>query len=85
MEIKELRRQCKRFFWCDKISVCQELLDVYANFFFEAVVNHNYDKVDSQADADARMVMQMMMTKVLHLKNVLNGVDFTSKKRKIFK
>ncbi|KOY52409.1 DUF5677 domain-containing protein [Polaribacter dokdonensis] len=82
MEIEELRRQCKHFFWCDTIPICQELLDVYANFFFEAVVNHNYDKVDSQADADARMVLQMMMTKVLHLKNVLNGVDFTSKKGK---
>tara|TARA_Y100000389_G_C17425902_1_gene499507 strand:+ start:622 stop:1209 length:588 start_codon:yes stop_codon:yes gene_type:complete len=28
------------------------------------------------------MVLQMMMIKVLHLKNVLNGVDFNSKNRK---
>jgi hypothetical protein len=66
MEIEELRRQCKRFFMCESIPLCQELLDVYANFFFEAVVKHNYDKVDFQADADARMVLQMIMTKVLH-------------------
>lgn len=82
MDTDELRSQCTRFFMCESIPLCQELLDVYANFFFEAVVNHNYDKVDSHADADARMVLQMMMTKVLHLKNVLNGVDFTSKKGK---
>ena len=82
MEIEKLRLQCKRFFWCDSIPVCQELLDVYANFFFEAIVKHNYDKVDSKADADAKMVLQMMMTKALHLKNVLNGVDFKSKNGK---
>jgi hypothetical protein len=80
MELEELRRQCKRFFVCDTINDCQELLDIYANFFFEAVVNHNYDKVDTQSEADARMILQMMMTKVLHLKNVIKGVEFTSKK-----
>lgn len=80
MKIEELRKQCKRFFWCDSIIVCQELLDIYANFFFEAVINNKYDKMNSRIDADAKIVLQMMMTKVLHLKNVLNGVDFTSKK-----
>lgn len=82
MILEELRRQCKRFFWCNSIIDCQELLDMYANFFFEAVINHNYDKIDTQAQADARMVLQMMMTKVLHLKNTINGVEFTSKKGK---
>lgn len=82
MEIEELRKQCKRFFWCENIKVCQELLDVYANFFFEGVMKHNYEKVNSQDEADARIVFQMMMTKVLHLKNVLNGVEFISNKGK---
>jgi len=79
MEIEELRKQCKRFFWCESIPVCQELLYIYVKFFFEAVIQHNYDQVKTQADADAKMVLQMMMTKVLNLKNVLNGVDFNSK------
>lgn len=82
MKIEELRKQCKRLFWCDSITVCQELLDIYANFFFEAVINNKYGKMNSRTDADAKIVLQMMMTKVLHLKNVLNGVDFTSKKGK---
>ncbi len=82
MKLEELRKQCKRFFWCDTIEICQELLDVYANFFFEAVTNHNYNAANSQDEADARMILQMMMTKVLHLKNVLDGVEFTSKKGK---
>lgn len=82
MKIEELRQQCKRFFWCENTQVCQELLDIYANFFFEGVMKHNYEKVNSQAEADARIVFQMMMTKVLHLKNVLNGVEFVSNKGK---
>lgn len=82
MKLEELRRKCKRFFWCESVSDCQELFDIYADFFFEAVINHNYDKVNTQAEADARMILQMMMTKVLHLKNVIDGVEFTSKKGK---
>jgi hypothetical protein len=82
MKLEELRMQCKRFFWCESVGDCQELLDIYADFFFETVLNHNYDKVETQAEADARMVMQMMMTKVLHLKELINGVEFTSKKGK---
>lgn len=43
MEIEELRKQCKRFFWCESIPVFQELFDIYVKFFFMAVIHHNYD------------------------------------------
>lgn len=79
MEIEELRRRCKRFFWCETISDCRDLLDIYAEFFFQAAVKHHHEKPQTYLEADAKMLLQMMMTKVLHLKNALMGVDFTSK------
>ena len=78
-----IKKTMQTLFWCESIPVCQELLYIYVKFFFEAVIHHNYDQVKTQADADAKMVLQMMMTKVLHLKNVLNGVDFNSKNWKL--
>ena len=80
MERDELRAKCKRFFWCESISDCKDLLDVYIEFFFQTILENHDEKVYSHADADAKMIIQMMMTKALHLKNALNGVDYVSKK-----
>lgn len=82
MEQEVLRKQCKRFFWCKSISDCQDLLDIYIDFFFQTVYNHHDEQVFTHSEADAKLVLQMMMTKALHLKNVLNGVEFTSKNGK---
>lgn len=82
METEELRRKCKRFFWCESISDCKDLLDIYAEFFFEAAVKHHHEKPQTYLESDAKMLLQMMMTKVLHLKNALNGVDYISKNGK---
>lgn len=79
---EELREKCEQYFNCKTIDSCIELLDIYASFLFEAMLNHNNEKVNSQADEDAKTVLQMMITKVLHLKNVLNGIEFNSKKGK---
>jgi len=77
MNKEELRKECERFFWCKTIEDCQALLDIYIEFFFNAVINHD-EVVFTHAEADAKIVIQMMMTKALHLKNVLNGVEFQS-------
>lgn len=78
MNQEQLRKECKKFFWCETISDCQDLLDIYAEFFFDAIMNHNED-IFTHAEADAKIVIQMMMTKALHLKEVLNGVEFQTK------
>ena len=78
----ELRKQCKRFFWCHSIADAQDLLTIYCEFLFNAVYNHHEEEVKSKADQDARLIIQMMLTKALHLQSVLSGITFTSKKGK---
>ncbi|WP_369765400.1 hypothetical protein [Flavobacterium sp. WC2429] len=78
MERDELIKQCKRFFNCETIFDCQDLLNIYIEFFFQAVLKHHDENVYSRENADAKILIQMMMTKALHLKNVLNGVDYVS-------
>ena len=84
MEINqdELRKLCKRFFWCETISDCQELLNIYIEFFFQVVEIHHKDVITNNLEQDAKIVNQMMLTKALHLKNVLNGVNHFSKNGK---
>lgn len=82
MNQEELRKHCKRFFWCHSIADAQDLLTIYCEFLFNAVFNHHEENVSSRADQDARLIIQMMLTKALHLRNVLSGITFTTKKGK---
>lgn len=79
MTKEQLRQECSRLFMCETLSDSDDLLDIYAEFLLKAVINHNDEPVKSKADADAKMILQMMLTKVLHLKNVISGISFKAK------
>jgi hypothetical protein len=78
MTKEELRNECSRLFACDTIADSNDLLDIYAEFLFKAVQNHHQETVYTQAEADAKLIIQMMLTKVLHLKTVIAGISFTA-------
>jgi hypothetical protein len=67
MEREELRKQCKIFFNCETISDCQDLLNIYIEFFFQTVLKHHDENVFSHTDT--KILIQMMMT-ALHLKKM---------------
>ena len=79
MTKEQLREECSRLFVCKTIADSNDLLDIYAEFLFRAVQNHHEEKVYTHAEADAKLIIQMMLTKVLHLKNVISGISFKSK------
>ena len=64
------------------ISDSLELADIFLEYFFKILVDHHDDKVYSQADADAKMINQMMFTKLTHLKRIIEGIGFESKEGK---
>lgn len=79
MTKEQLQRECSRLFACKTIPDSIDLLNVYAEFLFKAVQNHHEEAVYTQAEADAKQVIQMMLTKVLHLKSVIGGITFKTK------
>ncbi|MCK4346633.1 MAG: hypothetical protein KAX05_15215 [Bacteroidales bacterium] len=79
MTKEQLRVECSRLFACKSISDSIDLLDIYAEFLFLTVQNHHKEPVNTQADADAKMIVQMMMTKVLHLKSIILGISYNAK------
>lgn len=79
MTKEQLRNECSRLIHCKTIADNNDLLDIYAEFLFKAVQNHHKENVYSDAEADAKLVIQMMLTKVLHLKSVLAGISFMAK------
>lgn len=74
-----LRAECSRLFGCSTLGDSMELMEVYIEFLFQVVKNHHEEPVYTQANADAKMVLQMMMTKALHLRTVVSGVTYQAK------
>lgn len=74
-----LRRECVRFFKCETLSDSLELLDTYIELLFQIVKNHHEEPVYTNANADAKTIVQMILTKSLNIKNVVNGIDYKSK------
>ncbi|MBI3258781.1 MAG: hypothetical protein HYZ54_04805 [Ignavibacteriae bacterium] len=79
MTKENLRIECERLFSCKTINDCNEMLDIYAEFLLKAIINHKDETIYSDADYDAKIIVQMMLTKVLHLKNVVSGISFRTK------
>jgi hypothetical protein len=78
MELKQLRIEYSRLIRCPNIKDSYDLLDIYADYFLKTLSNHYSEPVKTVADRDAKMVNHMMLTKVLHIRQVINGVSFTS-------
>ncbi len=79
MTKEELRKECARLFMCDTIADSIDLLDIYSEFLFNVIQTHHYQPEYTKPEADAKIVVQMMLTKVLHLKGVIQGISYTSK------
>lgn len=71
----ELQNECERLFSCKTIKDSNDLLDIYANFFLKVILNHHKETVTTQSKAEAKIIIQMMLTKVLHVKGIITGVS----------
>lgn len=78
MELEQLRAEYLRLSGCPNIKDSYELLNIYAEYFLQTVKNHHKEPVQNVAERDARMVNQMMLTKILHIEQVVSGINFIS-------
>jgi hypothetical protein len=78
MELEQLRLEYLRLTRCPTIEDSYDLLNIYADYFLQTIKNHQTEPVKTVALRDAKMVNQMMLTKVLHIRQVVDGVGFTS-------
>lgn len=76
---EKLREECSRLFGCATLRDSFELMDVYIDLLFKIVLNHHEEPVYTQADADAKMVVQMVMTKSLNLQKIVQGISYQAK------
>lgn len=80
MNQNELRNEYLRLVAKYEIPASQEVLDIFSNCLFHLIDNHLKDEVKTDAEKDARLVLQMIFSKVLHTAKLIEGVSFTGPK-----
>ena len=51
-------------------------IDTFLDFYADVISKHHYDDVNTQREADARIIFQMFFSKALHFKKLLEGVEY---------
>ncbi|SCW55378.1 hypothetical protein [Mucilaginibacter sp. NFR10] len=71
-----LEKEVFRLMRCDNLGDCRDMLNIFLEYFFRVIRNN--DKVGGSTSMykDARMVNQMIFSKVAHLKEFLNGIEY---------
>ena len=82
MNKSELQQELMRFNDADNLKTKIEQLDIFINCYFDLVINHHKDEVYLKEYADAKMVLQMMFLKLLHLRKSLEGVNLNRNNKK---
>lgn len=78
MTLQELRHNYLRLTHTETIHDSIEAIDIYCELFIIMINNQKNETINSNAESDALMILQMMMTKALHLKKSIEGVNFKS-------
>lgn len=79
MEKEMLRAEYIRLNKLETIEDCLDLFDIFLEHLWNVLQVHHEDKVYSYANKDAKMLNQMMFTKLTHLKRIAEGVGYTAK------
>jgi hypothetical protein len=78
--IDALRREYARLCKPNNINDCLEVVDIYSEFFTRSILSSHPSDAKSAQEGEAKLIQQMMLTKCLHLKSILPGTSFISKR-----
>jgi len=79
---EQLRNEVTRFINADDIATNREYMDFFITCFHDLILKHRINEEDSYEKEDAKMILQMMFSKFIHLRKFLEGVTFLSKEGK---
>lgn len=79
MEKEELRWHCKRLWSAETMPDVFELIEIYKSCLFEMFQILRRHPTDSRAVADAKLIPQMMFTKLSHLEQACHGISYITR------
>ncbi len=79
MTLEQLRDESLRLYVCKSIDDTSDLLSFFADYLLLTIKNLEIATVQSVSDNEARrLINQMILTKVLHIKQLICGVSYQS-------
>lgn len=75
---KIMQKDSRKLCICKNIKDSQASLDLFAGFMWKVIETDVQTSVLTKIEHEAKLMLQMMFTKVLHLKGILNGVSYSS-------
>lgn len=75
-EKDKLRIEALRLLRCDTQNDYLDIIKIYLDFLFMVIRDHQMDRVDSLALAEARIINQMIFTKLAQLREATNGIEY---------
>ena len=75
MTQEQLRAEYLRLFLLNETESHFDLINYFNDCLIKIITNHHHDEVNTQVDADAKMILQMMSSKLSHLEILMNGVQ----------
>lgn len=78
MSKEELRKEYVRLTNLVTIEDCMDLFDIFLEYLWNVINVHHKDIVYSYADKDAKILNQMIFTKLTHLKKLVEGVGYVA-------
>lgn len=75
-----MSQNVKKLCICKTLDDSQACLDLFAKFFWKVIEVHTQESVAYKKNHEAKLILQMMFTKILHLIEILNGVSYNTGK-----
>lgn len=80
MNLSEVREEIVRLNFTRDIETATEYLEFFIQCLYDIIMNHKKGATDSDLELNARLILQMIFSKLIHLNKLLEGVGFTNKK-----
>lgn len=79
MDLEGLRSECKRLWNVEDFKNLPILIDIYKNCLFQMIMGHSKVTEDNIQRVEAKLIAQMMFTKLAHLEQVCSGIEFKAR------
>lgn len=75
---KITKEEIKKMIAAKDIESCRKYMDIFLSAYLSISTKHHWDPVNNQQEADARIFIQMMLSKALNAQHIFDGVEYSN-------
>ncbi len=83
MKAEILRTKCLALMRCGALEDCLNTIGIFENFLYQLMKRHDIDQTHSDVDSDSKIFAQLLFSKLIHLRRLLNHNEHNSEFRHV--